>query len=167
MKRKTIVDIVENDGKKVNLYLCDRKKECNSSILCGNECKCTFDETPAVEKEIELLDTEEYFCEYCCNFDKECIGMDGTALCKLTNTLAYCEDCAKDCKFFNIPAADAEKVNHGKWIYYDMVCSYDGLKSGYACSECRAAVDEDVFDAEEFHKKFCGNCGAKMDGDGK
>ena len=40
----------------------------------------------------KILEEPEKMCEYCCNFDKEHIGMDGTALCKLTMTLAYAED---------------------------------------------------------------------------
>lgn len=39
-----------------------------------------------------ILEEPEKMCEHCCNFDKEHIGMDGTALCKLTMTLAYAED---------------------------------------------------------------------------
>ena len=61
-------------------------------------------------------------------------------------------------------AADVVDVVHGEWIYYECVSSYDGAKSGYACSVCSAFVDEEIFDSDEFHKNYCGNCGAKMDG---
>lgn len=50
-----------------------------------------------------MLEHPEKMCEYCCNFDKEHIGMDGTALCKLTMTLAYSEDYGGNCMFYNVP----------------------------------------------------------------
>lgn len=50
-----------------------------------------------------ILECSEKMCEYCCNFDKEHIGMDGTALCKLTMTLAYAEDYGGNCMFYNVP----------------------------------------------------------------
>lgn len=61
--------------------------------------------------------------------------------------------------------ADVVEVKHGEWVYHECVSSYDGCKSGYSCSVCSAFVDEEVFDTDEFHKAFCGNCGAKMDGE--
>ena len=61
---------------------------------------------------------------------------------------------------------DAVEVVHGRWIYHECVSSFDGLISGYSCSECNSFVDEEIFDMDEFHKDFCGHCGAKMDGDG-
>jgi hypothetical protein len=57
------------------------------------------------------------------------------------------------------------EVRRGEWKYYECVSSYDGTISGYACSVCNAFVEDEDFEAEEFHKKFCGNCGAKMDGE--
>ena len=56
-----------------------------------------------------------------------------------------------------------ELAPQGKWIYHECVSSHDGTKSGYSCSLCSAFVDEDIFDSDEFHKAFCGNCGAKME----
>ena len=50
-----------------------------------------------------ILECPEKMCEYCCNFDKENIGMDGMALCKLTMTLAYAEDYGGNCMFYNVP----------------------------------------------------------------
>lgn len=50
-----------------------------------------------------ILEDPEKMCEYCCNFDKEHIGMDCTALCKLTMTLAYAEDYGGNCMFYNVP----------------------------------------------------------------
>ena len=59
--------------------------------------------------------------------------------------------------------ADVQEVRHGNWIYHECVSTYDGATSGYSCSECCAFIDEDIFDSDMFHKKFCGNCNAKMD----
>lgn len=130
-----------------------------NKALCIPQCHFTYADVEFVidklVKEIELLDTEDYYCEYCCNFDKEHIGMDGTALCKLTNTLAYCEACAKDCKFFNIPAADVAEVKRGKWIK----TPYSEKDGDSHCSECSH------FDWSDCD--YCSYCGAKMDGDGK
>ena len=50
-----------------------------------------------------ILEEPEKMCEQCCNFDKEHIGMDCTALCKLTMTLAYAEDYGGNCMFYNVP----------------------------------------------------------------
>lgn len=63
-----------------------------------------------------------------------------------------------------LPTADVVEVKHGEWIYHECVSSYDGAISGYSCSECSAFVDEEMFDSDEFHKDYCGCCGAKMDG---
>jgi hypothetical protein len=50
-----------------------------------------------------ILEEPEKMCESCCNFDKEHLGMDGTALCQLTMTLAYAEDYGGNCMFYNVP----------------------------------------------------------------
>ena len=50
-----------------------------------------------------ILEEPEKMCECCCNFDKEHIGMDGTSHCKLTMTLAYCEEYGGNCMFYNVP----------------------------------------------------------------
>jgi hypothetical protein len=65
----------------------------------------------------------------------------------------------------SLPTADVVPVVHGRWIYHECVASCDGAISGYSCSECNAFVDEEIFDMDEFHNDFCGNCGARMDGD--
>lgn len=54
----------------------------------------------------------------------------------------------------NIPAADAVKVVHGKWIRMDT----DG-EAISKCSVCKYPVS--TFWNES---KYCPNCGAKMDG---
>ena len=55
------------------------------------------------DRDKSILECSEKMCEYCCNFDKEHIGMDCTALCKLTMTLAYAEDYGGNCMFYNVP----------------------------------------------------------------
>lgn len=60
------------------------------------------------------------------------------------------------------PTADVVEVKHGEWIYHECVSSYEGAISGYSCSVCSAFVNEEVFESNEFHKEYCGNCGAKM-----
>lgn len=55
------------------------------------------------DRDKSILEEPEKMCEYCCNFDKEHIGMDCTALCKLTMTLAYAEDYGGNCMFYNVP----------------------------------------------------------------
>lgn len=67
-------------------------------------------------------------------------------------------------KLRETPTADVVEVRHGEWLYHECVSSYDGAISGYSCSHCGVFVDEEEFENDKFHKKFCGNCGAKMDG---
>ena len=55
-------------------------------------------------KELEMLESEKYWCENCCNWDKKHVQMDGYAKCKLTGTLCFCQESGKDCKCFNVPA---------------------------------------------------------------
>lgn len=61
------------------------------------------------------------------------------------------------------PSADVAEVRHGKWS--DKMVSYrapsdidehGNLHFGFRCSECGAVLNK---------TKFCGNCGARMDGD--
>lgn len=54
--------------------------------------------------EFEMLEAEKYWCENCCNWDKEHVQMDGYAKCKLTGTLCFGQESGKDCKCFNVPA---------------------------------------------------------------
>ncbi len=70
----------------------------------------------------------------------------------------------KDCldRLREAPTAEVAPVRHGEWVYHECVSTYDGCKSGYSCSVCNAFVNEEVFDTDEFHKAFCGNCGAKI-----
>lgn len=67
-----------------------------------------------------MLEYPEKMCEYCSNFDKEHIGMDGTALCKLTMTLAYAEDYGGNCMFYNVPKEQiiVPPCKAGDFVYY-------------------------------------------------
>lgn len=49
-----------------------------------------------------------------------------------------------------IPAADVSPVLHGKWVFGGDGC--------VICSECNEEESNDN------HRKYCPNCGAKMDG---
>lgn len=68
----------------------------------------------------QILEYPEKMCEYCCNFDKEHIGMDCTALCKLTMTLAYAEDYGGNCMFYNVPREQiiVPPCKVGDTVYY-------------------------------------------------
>ena len=81
-----------------------------------------------------ILEEPEKMCEYCCNFDKEHIGMDCTALCKLTMTLAYAEDYGGNCMFYNVPKEQiiVPPCKVGDTLYYPWI--YGGT-SGIALLE--------------------------------
>lgn len=59
------------------------------------------------------------------------------------------------------PTVDAVEVVHGRWIKKTADCIYY-----YACSECGEPVLRSQWGCD-FFSKFCPNCGAKMDGEGK
>lgn len=58
------------------------------------------------------------------------------------------------------PTLDLAPVEHGHWGQSEII-GYDGLHAVYGapCSECGAF-------SREYHRLFCSNCGAKMDGGG-
>ena len=88
--------------------------------------------------------------------------MDGTAICKLTNTLAYCEESANDCKFFNIPSADVQEVKHGEWKW-----GHQNGQYGIYCTNCNAMfVDKGNVEEIAYSHDYCPKCGAKMAGKG-
>lgn len=43
------------DGQIVTVYLCDRKDKCNSSALCGKECKFTLKQEHR-KKQLSIFD---------------------------------------------------------------------------------------------------------------
>lgn len=51
-----------------------------------------------------MLEAEKYWCENCCNWDKEHVLPDAYAKCKLTGTLCFAQESGKECKCFNVPA---------------------------------------------------------------
>ena len=50
-----------------------------------------------------MLEAEKYWCENCCNWDKEEVQMDACANCKLTGTRVFAQESGKECKCFNVP----------------------------------------------------------------
>lgn len=84
--------------------------------------------------------------------------------CKAKCADGGCSNCVEYMKAKKLYNAGYRKQKEGEWIYHEWVSSYDGAISGYSCSECCILVNEEVFDSDEFHKSFCGNCGAKMEG---
>ena len=93
---------------------------------------------------------------------KDCIHYD---LCLSHPTLSYsCLDVKEQTRKWFKNKTDVQEVKHGYWIYHECVSSYEGTINGYSCSVCSAFVNEEDFDTDEFHKIYCGNCGAKMDG---
>lgn len=54
----------------------------------------------------------------------------------------------------NFPAADVAEVRHGYWVRPNPYCKP-------FCSECK------TFEQSGEKKKYCSECGAKMDGDAK
>lgn len=99
--------------------------------------------------------------------EKQIEEMARTLCGERNNDCLECDSCDM-CEFWieasTLYNAGYRKQREGEWRYHECVSSYDGTKSGYSCSCCHAFVDEEVFDTDEFHKKFCGNCGAKMKG---
>ena len=92
------------------------------------------------DRERLILEEPEKMCDYCCNFDKEHIGMDGTALCKLTMTLAYAEDYGGNCMFYNVPKEQiiVPPCKVGDKVYFiDAICvSDDYCINNMSCIEC-------------------------------
>ena len=56
------------------------------------------------------------------------------------------------------PAADVVEVVHGEWVPRKIMSRHPGAKN-YYCSICETITAETG--------KYCGNCGAKMDGERK
>jgi len=63
----------------------------------------------------------------------------------------------------NVPAADVNPERHGRWsdemvAVNEEAVGYhnDDVRFGFQCSECGGVLN--------YKTKYCGNCGAKMDG---
>ena len=105
------------------------------------------------DRDKSTLECPEKMCDYCCNFDKEHIGMDGMALCKLTMTLAYAEDYGGNCMFYNVPKEQiiVPPCKVGDTVYFlDAICVDDGYCiNNCSCIDCKCAelqVSEIDFD---------------------
>lgn len=67
-----------------------------------------------------MLEAEKYWCQNCCNWDKEQVQMDGYAKCKLTDTLCFAQESGKECKFFNVSAENVivlPDLKHKQTVY--------------------------------------------------
>ena len=69
--------------------------------------------------EHEMLEAEKYWCENCCNWDKEEVQMDACSTCKLTGTRVFAQESGKECKCFNVPAENVivPPCNVGDVVY--------------------------------------------------
>ena len=70
-----------------------------------------------------------------------------------------------------IPAADVARVRHGRWVW-----NPNGMDWGigaWCCSECKSKAEtwwanDPIYNPLHCSGgHFCGNCGARMDGDGE
>lgn len=70
--------------------------------------------------EAEMLEAEKYWCENCCNWDKEEVQMDACSTCKLTGTRVFAQESGKECKCFNVPAENVivPPCKVGDKVYY-------------------------------------------------
>lgn len=80
------------------------------------------------------------------------------------NKLPLTEDAAMEILWAidHIPTADVAPVKHGEWIFGE----FDGIGNSVECSACgfcQKSVDPKLWIEYPAHK-FCGVCGAKMDG---
>ena len=55
------------------------------------------------------------------------------------------------------PTADVAPVRHGRWVIIEILCGGGKERKYYRCSECNKA--------NVIRSNYCGNCGARMDGD--
>ena len=67
------------------------------------------------------------------------------------------EDVIKDFPAANVVEADVAPVRHGRWIIIETLCGGGKGRKHYRCSECNKA--------NVIRSNYCGNCGARMDGD--
>ena len=137
-------------------YILDNPTFCKDGfVVLGLQSTCNQLEKSEMHEQIEEMaktiaikrgvrcDQRKSNCERCSSLGGACL----------------CYDYAKI-----LYDAGYRKQIEGEWVYHECVSSCDGVKSGYSCSVCDAFVDENSFEAEEFHKAFCGACGAKMKG---
>lgn len=97
---------------------------------------------------------KDAFCE-ACSTKKRYKRTD--AECRTHSNALYGYSCFKMRLIDTAPTIDAEPVRHGRWLP-EAVSGYDGVNVVYArpCSECG-------YEERRFVKRYCPNCGAKMD----
>ncbi|MBE7032930.1 MAG: hypothetical protein E7406_01735 [Ruminococcaceae bacterium] len=106
--------------------------------------------------ELEMLEAEKYWCENCCNWDKENLLPDGYANCKVTGTLCFAQESGKECKCFNVPAENVIVLpcKVGDVVY---VIRYAPISQRYYIKEIIAKVIisiNEYFYLEDDGKKF-------------
>ena len=121
--------------------------------------------------ELEMLESEKYWCENCCNWDKEHSLPDGYAKCKLTGTLCFCQERGKECKCFNVPAENVvvPPCKVGQTVYwYDSaihskpypmtVAGIADYGEGHMWVYCKNGTDHRQFRASSFGKTVFLTC---------
>lgn len=72
------------------------------------------------ETKIPPEEREKYWCESCCNFDRERAGPDGYAFCKLTETQTFGQTFAANCRGFNVPYCFVDDMRIQKEVPTDI-----------------------------------------------
>lgn len=72
--------------------------------------------------------------------------------------LSHGDGCGHVCRHSieRIPAADVVEVKHGWWLKDRRAALNGGDYEVFVCSECESAFN--------WRMRYCGHCGAKMDG---
>ena len=115
----------------------------------------TWDQKTDINTCSECGWTDEKFCGKCCNFDTACVSMNGSARCLLTHSVVSFENDGRDCRFFNVPAAEVQRVRRGEWIEQPAFGIWF-----YDCSLCEDGYS--MKERDEHQPNFCPNCGAVM-----
>ena len=105
--------------------------------------------------ESEMLEAEKYWCENCCNWDKEEVQMDAYSTCKLTGTRVFAQESGKECKCFNVPAENVivPPCKVGDKVYVIKRCNDTVRKN--KCSYC-PFYDRCQVDNPEWRHIQCG-----------
>ena len=97
--------------------------------------------------DLALARAEYYWCEECCNFDRDHVGPDGYAKCRFTRLLTFGQTYGKDCRGWGRPAENfPEVVRCGQckkaMTPACMLCSFS--HDGY----CTGGPDDNFYCAE-------------------
>lgn len=95
-----------------------------------------------------IVKAEDYWCEQCCNFDREHTDCGGMALCKFMNLQTYSECYGKNCIGFNVPPEKFALRERGKWLKHG---------NEKVCSVCKF-----IYYSNNDDFSFCPNCGSDM-----